>query len=187
MIGKKIRDIRKSKNITIVELSERISVTSGYISQIERDLISPSLSVLKRLAEALEVPLSILFLDESRENVVTISKNDRTKVKFGNLNVDLEFVTPIKKNNDSESNLGAEIFLFNLPPKAEVSEEPILIDSKVCLHVLKGMLECNVGGKTYKVTEGDTITIPENNGHTVCNCSDEATEAICYLSPAHFS
>lgn len=187
MIGKKIRDIRKSKNITIVELAERINVTSGYISQIERDLISPSLAVLKRLAEALEVPLSILFLDESRGNVVTVSKTDRTKVKFGNMNVDLEFVTPIKKNNDGDSNSGAEIFLFNLPPKAEVSEEPIIIDSKVFLHVLQGILECKVGGKTYKVTEGDTITIPENNGHTVCNSSDEATEAICFLSPSHFS
>jgi hypothetical protein len=34
MIGKKIRSIRKSKNMTIVELAEKINVTSGYISQL---------------------------------------------------------------------------------------------------------------------------------------------------------
>ena len=82
MIGEKIREIRKSKNLTIVQLSEMINVTSGYISQIERDLISPSLSVLKRLSQALDVPLSVLFLDKSDTDVVTIPQNERTKVKL---------------------------------------------------------------------------------------------------------
>jgi len=52
-------------------MAEQINVTSGYISQIERDLISPSLAVLKRLAEALEVPLSALFLEDGSQNVVS--------------------------------------------------------------------------------------------------------------------
>ena len=81
MIGKKIRSIRKSKNMTIVELAEKINVTSGYISQIERDLISPSLAVLKRLSQALEVPISVLFLEESSNDVVTIPRDERTKLK----------------------------------------------------------------------------------------------------------
>jgi transcriptional regulator with XRE-family HTH domain len=90
MIGKKIRSIRKSKNMTIVELAEKINVTSGYISQIERDLISPSLAVLKRLSQALEVPISVLFLEESSNDVVTIPRDERTKLKLSNINVELE-------------------------------------------------------------------------------------------------
>ena len=89
MIGEKIRNIRKSRNMTIVELSEEINVTSGYISQIERDLISPSLSVLKRLSKSLEVSLSELFLEESDTKVVTIPQSERTKVKLSNMNVEL--------------------------------------------------------------------------------------------------
>jgi len=88
MIGKKIRNIRKNKNMTIVELSEKINVTSGYISQIERDLISPSLAVLKRLSDALDVPLSVLFSEESSNDVITIPKEERTKVKLNNINMD---------------------------------------------------------------------------------------------------
>ncbi|MDF2616737.1 MAG: sinR [Sedimentibacter sp.] len=78
MIGEKIRNIRKSKSLTIVELSEKIDVTSGYISQIERDLISPSLAVLKRLSQALEVPLSVLFMEDCEENVVKIQEEHNT-------------------------------------------------------------------------------------------------------------
>ena len=74
--------------MTIVELSEKINVTSGYISQIERDLISPSLAVLKRLSDALDVPLSVLFSEESSNDVITIPKEERTKVKLNNINMD---------------------------------------------------------------------------------------------------
>ena len=116
MIGEKIRSIRKSKNLTIVQMAEQINVTSGYISQIERDLISPSLAVLKRLAEALEVPLSALFLEDGSQNVVTIQQNERTRVKFGNINAELEFITPVL--NSSDRNNGIEAFLFKLKPKS---------------------------------------------------------------------
>ena len=56
MIGEKIKAIRMEKKITAKELAERVEVTPGYISQIERDLISPSLSVLMRIADAIETP-----------------------------------------------------------------------------------------------------------------------------------
>lgn len=188
MIGKKIRDIRKSKSMTIVELSEQIDVTSGYISQIERDLISPSLSVLKRLSQALEIPLSVLFLDDTHENVLTVTKGSRTKVKFGNINVELEFITPIMKNNEKSDNyFGAEIFIFKLPPKTWVSDEAMIHESKVCLYVLKGKFECHIGGKIYSVLDGDSICIPENNGHLIYNSNDEVTEVITFLTPSHFS
>lgn len=183
LIGQKIRSIRKSKNLTIVELSERINVTSGYISQIERDLISPSLSVLKRLSEALEIPLSVLFLEENTSNVVTISHADRTKIKFGNINVELEYITPIIRNND-KSNNNIEAFLFKLKPKMWVSEQTIIHESKVCMYVLCGDIQCHIGNNIYNISKGDSICVPENNSHMIFNNSDEETEVLCIISPA---
>lgn len=181
MVGEKIRNIRKSKNLTIVELSEKINVTSGYISQIERDLISPSLSVLKRLAKALDVPLSILFLDETPESVVAIPENKRTKVKFGNINVELEFITPILRNGDKAC---VEAFLFRLPPKTWLSEHTILHESKACFYILKGKMECHIGDKVYVLSDGDSISVPENNGHMIFNSNNKESQALCIVSPA---
>lgn len=181
LIGEKIRSIRKSKNLTIVELSGQINVTSGYISQIERDLISPSLAVLKRLSEALEIPLSALFLEENNQNVITIQQNDRTKVKFGNINVELEFITPILNN---EKNNSIEAFLFKLKPKTWVSENTIIHESKVCLYVLSGEIQCHIGSNIYNLLKGDSICVPENNGHMIFNDNEEESEALCIISPA---
>lgn len=182
MIGKKIRTIRKRKNLTIVELSEQINVTSGYISQIERDLISPSLAVLKRLSEALEVPLSSLFIEDSSQNVVTIQENERTKVKFSNVNVELEFIMPVLSKNEKADSV--EAFLFKLKPKAWISEDIIVHEAKECIYVISGELQCHVGDNVYTVSKGDSICVPENNGHMIFNNNNEESEALCIISPA---
>jgi transcriptional regulator with XRE-family HTH domain len=181
MIGEKIRSIRKNKNLTIVELSEKINVTSGYISQIERDLISPSLSVLKRLSQALDVPLSVLFLDKSDTDVVTIPQNERTKVKLNNINVELEFITPLLKNGDKA---GCEAFLFRLNPKTWASNHGIIHDSKECIYVLRGEIECHVGDKIYTISKGDSIIVPENNNHMIYNRNEDVSEALCIITPS---
>lgn len=182
MIGEKIRSIRKNKKLTIVELSEQINVTSGYISQIERDLISPSLAVLKRLSEALEIPLSALFLENNNQDVVTIQSSERTKVKFGNINVELEYITPIFKKGDKQN--GAEAFLFKLDPQSWVSESTIIHDSQECIYVLSGEIQCHVGNNIYTLSKGDSICVPENNGHMIFNSNNEESEALCIISPA---
>lgn len=182
MIGEKIRTIRKSKNMTIVELSEQINVTSGYISQIERDLISPSLAVLRRLSEALEVPLSVLFLEKSSNDVITIPQNERTKIKLSNINVELEFITPILKNDYKKSEF--EAFLFKLNPKTWVSNHSITHESKEYIYVIQGEMECHVGEKIYAISKGDSIIVPENNNHLFYNRKDDVSEALCIISPS---
>lgn len=182
MIGQKIRRIRKSKNLTIVELSEQINVTSGYISQIERDLISPSLAVLKRLSEALEVNLSSLFLEDNDQDVITIQQKERTKVKFGHINVELEFITPKLNNNDKTNSV--EAFLFKLEPKTWISEYTIIYETKVYLYVLSGEMQFNVGDNIYNISKGDSICVPENIGYMIFNNNDVESEALCIISPA---
>jgi transcriptional regulator with XRE-family HTH domain len=182
LIGEKIRSIRKSKNLTIVELSEQINVTSGYISQIERDLISPSLTVLKRMADALEIPLSLLFLDENTESVITIPKNERTKVKFSNINVELEFLTPFERSNEKFVNV--EAFIFKLPARTWVSNNTIANEAKEFIYIQKGKLECHIGNKIYTVSKGDSICVPEKNEHLIYNPEDEEVEALCIMTPA---
>lgn len=182
MIGKKIRSIRKSKDMTIVELSDKINVTSGYISQIERDLISPSLAVLKRLSNTLDVPLSVLFLEESSDNVVTIPHDERTKIKLSNINVELEFITPILKNDEKKPEF--EAFLFKLKPKTWASNHCITHESKEYIYIIQGEIECHVGERTYIISKGDSIIVPENTNHMFYNRNDDISEALCIISPS---
>lgn len=116
MIGEKIKFIRTEKGITGKELAEKAEVTPGYISQIERNLISPSLSVLMRIAEVLEIPLVSLFTEEEEEQVTVIRKDKRTKIQFADINMEYQFATPYSRNKNICTQM--EMICLRLGPKA---------------------------------------------------------------------
>ena len=54
-LGKAIREERRKQNLKIKDLAERIGFSLSYVSQVERDLIVPSLSALRQIAGALDI------------------------------------------------------------------------------------------------------------------------------------
>jgi len=68
-IGAGVRQLRKSLDLTIAELSLASGVSAGMLSKIENGVITPSLTTLDQLAKALNVPISELFaeMEERRD------------------------------------------------------------------------------------------------------------------------
>ena len=60
-LGALLRAQRLAADLTLRELAERASVSNAYLSQLERGLHEPSLSVLKAIASALGMPLGPLL------------------------------------------------------------------------------------------------------------------------------
>lgn len=56
-----IRELRKSKNISLRELESLTGISKGHLSKIERQSIDPSLSTLVRIATALKVKVEELY------------------------------------------------------------------------------------------------------------------------------
>ena len=52
-IGKKIKDLRIAKGLTQEELADRSELSKGFISQLERDLTSPSIATLTDILQVL--------------------------------------------------------------------------------------------------------------------------------------
>jgi transcriptional regulator with XRE-family HTH domain len=63
-VGAQIRRWRAERGFTLAAVSERSGLNLGYLSQIENDKASPSLSCLAVLSEALEVPIAWFFMGE---------------------------------------------------------------------------------------------------------------------------
>ena len=70
-IGNKIKELRVMKNLTQEELADRCELTKGYISQLENDLTSPSITTLCDLLNALGSNLSDFFHEETEEKIVS--------------------------------------------------------------------------------------------------------------------
>lgn len=185
MVGEKIKSLRMESGITAKELAVKAEVTPGYISQIERNLISPSLSVLMRISEALGIPLVSLFSQEEQEQVTVIPKDKRTKIQFADINMEYQFVTPYSRTKNTCTQM--EMLCFRLGPKSwgstivQYHEE-----AGECTLVLKGTLEYHIGDKVYTLKEGDSIYVPPQTYHQLYNPTDEDTEAVTAISPAYY-
>ena len=69
-IGRKIKQLRIQKGLTLEELASRSELTKGFLSQLERELTSPSIATLNDIVEALGSSLAEFFKEEEQEQLV---------------------------------------------------------------------------------------------------------------------
>ena len=74
-IGKKIKDLRIQKNLTQEELADRCELSKGFISQLERDLTSPSIATLIDILQCLGTDLKDFF-DDSEDEQIAFKETD---------------------------------------------------------------------------------------------------------------
>lgn len=92
-IGEKIKLMRIKKNLTQEELADRCELTKGFISQLERDLTSPSIATLIDILEGLGTNLKDFFNDEHEEQIV-FRKEDAFEMINDELKYNLQWIIP---------------------------------------------------------------------------------------------
>lgn len=80
-IGERIKNLRKERSLTQVELAKKSNISRSYLTDIENNRYNPSVETLKAIANSLEVTLSDILSDESKE---ITSLNDRDKKSITN-------------------------------------------------------------------------------------------------------
>jgi len=179
--GSRLRKLRKQKEMTIDELSEKSGFTASYISQVERNLIEPSLSALSKICKVLNVS-AYYFLDDSN-NVVVTRKEERQKLIIPEKNMELEYLLPMDESN---ARIRMGIYTYFLNPGMWDNDKFSIIDSDKCVIILKGKLIVKFTDYNEIIDEGDSIYICSNVPHKLFNPSDEKTELICIISRASY-
>ena len=75
-IGSSLRSLRKSKKITLQQVAQDTGLSTGYLSNIERNMTSPTLANIQKICEVLNSSLGDL-LERNAEETIVIRKNDR--------------------------------------------------------------------------------------------------------------
>ncbi|MFS0638306.1 helix-turn-helix transcriptional regulator [Mesobacillus foraminis] len=93
MIGKNIFEIRKSRGLSLSELSERSGISKSYLSNIERNIHqNPSIQILEKVAFVLKVDLNALLISNNE----TLQQTDQELV---------DFMLQLKKSGINKDNL----------------------------------------------------------------------------------
>ena len=81
-IGKRVRDLRKSKVLTIKDTALGVGVSTGLISQIENEQVTPAISTLMKIASFLGVDITHFFQAEEKEELFTVVRGAERSVSY---------------------------------------------------------------------------------------------------------
>lgn len=193
MYGSRIREMRKRRGLTLKEVAEATGYTIGHISQIERDLKSPSLVALRKIAACLNCSEVWLIMDDSELSAKSseegkkskesylMRKENRIPMKIPEIDVSYSIFTPSKLPNAQEAQMTG--LIVRLKPNTWVTEKMLSHGNyDESLLLLKGELELRIDNSTYMIYEGDSFYIPKNCLHNYLNTSNEEATIIVYFS-----
>ena len=102
-IGEKLRNLRIQKNLTQEELGERTDLSKGYISQLERDLSSPSMETFFSILEVLGVTPEQFFSQQPLEQKIVYNEEESTLYYDEEHGYELKWLIPA--SNEKQINL----------------------------------------------------------------------------------
>ena len=91
-IGEGIRRERLRRGLTLAQLASQVNLTVSALSQIERGASDPSISSLRRIAQAFDVPM-FQFMIGSAQREIVVRRDRRTKLNFPDRVLEYELVS----------------------------------------------------------------------------------------------
>lgn len=177
LLGRDIRALRTARKVTLEELSERLGRSVGWVSQVERDISTPSMDDLKKIAEIFDVPMSILFgtadaPDDERGNVVReAARRELGTREYGLIET---LVSPDLTDD-------FEVVHSTFQPGAQLTNTVQRPTTEVA-YMVSGKLDLWIDDHAYTVEAGDSFRI-RGSAYRWANPYDDPAITIWVISP----
>ncbi len=194
-LGAKIRQKRKSLDLTLTALGRKCGVSSSFLSQIERDQAAPSVGTLHSIAQALGVPLAEFFdradsnnggkladTPPQKGNLAQIVRCDQRKTLiYPGSGIRNELLSP-----DLQRSI--QMMWVIVPPGSSTGNEPVSLthEGEECGLVLQGQVEVWVGDEHYILGPGDAIYQKSTIPHHSRNIGDTDAIIVVAITPPTF-
>jgi transcriptional regulator with XRE-family HTH domain len=161
-LGMRVRQLRRQQDLSVADLSTAAGMSTGMLSKIENGQISPSLTSVHSLAQALNVPISALFaLVEDRQDCSHVAagqgvKIERRGTKSGHVYELLGHLV--------SGDLAVEPYLITLSDEAQTYTSFSHSGTEL-IYMLEGELVYRHGERGYTLRPGDTLLFDSQAQH----------------------
>ena len=170
-IGAKLKELRILKGLTQEELADRAELSKGFISQLERDLTSPSIATLMDILQCLGTSIGEFF-NETPEEQIVLGKTDYFEKHDLELKNEIKWIIPNAQKNMMEP------ILLTLEPGGETyPDNPH--EGEEFGYVLQGNISIHIGSKTYKAKKGESFYFVSDKKHYL---SSKAGAVLIWVS-----
>ena len=178
-IGSKIKRLRVRLGLTQEELAARTELTKGFISQLERDITSPSIATLMDILEALGTNVSEFFSEKENDAVAVYAAEDMFLKEDEEAGVTIRWlVTNAQKN-------ALEPILVTLSPGASTEpDDPH--EGEEFGYVLSGVITLVSGEQKRKVRRGDAFYFRPTGVHYLINTGKSEGKVLWVSTPPSF-
>lgn len=194
-LGAKIRQKRRSLNLTLTGLGQKCGLSSSFLSQIERDQATPSVGTLHSIAAALGIPLATFFdpgdskngggqteVPPQKATLAQIVRRDQRKALiYPGSGIRNELLSP-------DLQRAIQMMWITVPPGASTGNEPVTLthEGEECGLVVQGQVEIWVGDEHYTLGPGDAIYQKSTIPHHSRNIGDTDAIIVVAITPPSF-
>lgn len=148
-IGHKLKELRIAKDLTQEELADRCELSKGFISQLERDLTSPSIATLMDILQCLGTSIGEFFNEEPEEQVV-FGKSDYFEKVDAESGCSVTWIIPNAQKNRMEP-----ILLTLEPGGSTCPDTPH--EGEEFGYILSGSVSIHLGGRVHRAKKGESF------------------------------
>jgi len=179
-VGQRIRDIRRSRKLSLEAIAARTDLSIGFLSQIERGLSSPSLRVLATIADVLGVGIAGLFganeTAATSSDAIVTREQQRAELNLWRTGISKQLLSP--SGSDGRLNL----FLVRLEPDGSTGDELYTHDGEEAGLVLEGEMKLTVDAETWTLKTGDSFRFASRRPHRFSNPSNKAKAVVLWVN-----
>ena len=176
-IGVKIKQLRQQRGLTQEELAARTELTKGFISQLERDLTSPSIATLVDILAALGTDVAGFFRETQDEQVAYSTEDMFVKEEADGYTIQW-LVTNAQKN-------ALEPILVTIPAGVSgVEDDPH--EGEEFGYVLAGRITLRTGKREYTIKTGGSFCLHPSTTHSLHNSGKTKAKVLWVSTPPSF-
>jgi transcriptional regulator with XRE-family HTH domain len=161
----------------IEDVAQKTGLSKPYISQVETGKASPSLQTVQKLAQALGVPLTDLFLEDAFGCHVT-RRTERRSISFGAPDKLVFFL--------SAPNRSLEMVLLEIPSGYTAGGRTHSHEGEECHWVLEGTITAVQGEQRFVLERGDSFHWNGSLPHRIENSGPEVARLLVARTPPGF-
>ena len=175
-IGNKLKELRVLKGLTQEELADRSELSKGFISQLERNLTSPSITTLMDILQCLGTSIGEFFNEAPDEQIIFGKQDYFVKLDTEYKN-EIKWIIPNAQKNTIEP-----IYLTLQAGGSTCPDTPH--EGEEFGYVLQGAVSIHLGNKTYKAKKGESFYYTADKTHFLS--SKSGAVLIWVSSPPSF-
>ena len=183
-IGKTIHKIRKERKMTLKELSEKTSLSTGYLSQFERGLTSIAIESLQTISKVLDVDMDAFFSkpkSKIKDESPIIRSYDREIGKISTKIIQYYLVKDVE-------NAAFLPRIYEVMPKDQDAHAKTYVHEGVeFIYILEGILTLNYKNQIYEMYPEDSAYISSEIAHNWENNTNKKVKMLVINYPNQFN